>query len=90
MYYAKEDVMQDLVLYADQVCGECEFEKLVPYKGSEVNTVEPDRLVCQNCGKEYAIYSIMMNGNNARYGKLVNLSERNSLKEFIKTFCEAC
>jgi DNA-directed RNA polymerase subunit M/transcription elongation factor TFIIS len=70
--------MQDLVWF-DKVCDRCNG-RLNPQRGSEDDELSPDRLVCINCGKEFAIDM----SNTGR--KLSPLIEPSKLNEFIKTF----
>ena len=48
--------IHNLVIPNNIACDDCDCtDPLVPYKGSEPNEQEPDRLVCPKCNKEFAI-----------------------------------
>lgn len=71
----------DLVLPTDLICNECKcFKPLIPYKGNEVNTSEPDRLVCSECGKEFAI---SMNNDKRQIRRL---TDKDNFKDFWDSF----
>lgn len=48
--------IHNLVIPNNIACDSCDcMDPLVPYKESEPNSLEPDRLICPKCNKEFAI-----------------------------------